>query len=535
MSKLFNGQNEVRCRPVEFLGEQILEQIETGTYKPFGKHPNNRKRQRDENPVFNWTKRSIMFELPYWKTLKLRHNLDVMYIEKNICDNLMGTLLNVDGKNKDTEKAWIDLENLKIRKELHLQRRGDGSFVMPPAVYTLSTKERQGFCAFLKSIKYPDGYAANISNCVNVDIGKISVLKSHDCHVLVQRLLPVGMRGYLNNAIGATLFELGNFFQQLCSKTLKVTDLEKLQDQSVLVLCKLEKIFPPAFFDVMVHLVVHLPCEAILGGPVLLGILKGFAANKAHPEGSIAEAYISKECTTFSSIHLDGIETVFNREERNDDGGDHGSRLAFFSQNVRPFGLISRAPDVSVNEREIAHWFVLYNSFEVEQYVEEHKNILQNGSTCDTTKRQRDEFPKWFKERTNQLRNQGSPEATDELWSLANGPSAIVNTYSGCVSNGVQFHTIDRDNRRKTQNNGLVVEGEHEGRSMHFYRYLSKVWEMTYLFRHQVLLYKCEWYNTGSKKTCLMDTHDPFIFSTQVEHVFYVNDTNLGGNWKVVE
>ncbi|XP_028077760.1 uncharacterized protein LOC114279671 [Camellia sinensis] len=456
--------------------EQLLEQIETGTYKPFGKHPNNRKRQRDENPVFNWTKRSIMFELPYWKTLKLRHNLDVMHIEKNICDNLMGTLLNVDGKNKDTEKARIDLANLKIRKELHLQRRGDGSFVKPPVVYTLSTNERQGFYAFLKSIKYPDGYAANISNCVNADSGKISGLKSHDCHVLVQRLLPVGMRGYLNNAIGTTLFELGNFFQQLCSKTLKVTDLEKLQDQSALVLCKLEKIFPPAFFDVMVHLVVQLPREAILGGPVqyrwmypierLLGTLKGFVANKAHLEGSIAEAYFSKECITFCSMYLDGIETMFNQEERNDDGGDHGSGLAIFSQNVRPFGLISRAPDVSVNEREIAHWFVLYNSFEVEQ---EHKNILQNGSTCDTTKRQRDEFPKWFKECINQLRNQGSPEATDELWSLANGPSAIVNTHSGCVSNGVRFHTIDRDNR------------------------------------------------------------------SQVEQVFYVNDTNLGGNWKVVE
>ncbi|XP_028119696.1 uncharacterized protein LOC114317185 [Camellia sinensis] len=482
--------------------EQILEQIETGTYKPFEKHPNNRKRQKDEIPVLNWAKRSIMFELPYWKTLKLRHNLNVMHIEKNICDNLMGTLLNVDGKNKDTEKARIDLANLKIRKELHLQSRGDGSFMKPPAVYTLSTKERQGFGAFLKSIKYHDDYAANISNCVNTDSGKISGLKSHDCHVLVHRLLPVGMHEYLNNEIGMTLFELGNFFQQLCSKMLLVTDLQKLEDQIILVLCKLEKIFPLAFFDVMVHLVVHLPREEILGGPVqyrwmypierLLGMLKGFVANKAHPEGSIAEAYISKECTTFCSMYLDGFETVFNREERNDDGGDHGLGLAIFFQKVHPFGLISRAPDVPLHEREMAQWFVLYNSFDVEQYVQEHKNILQNGSTCDTTERQRDEFPKWFKECINQLRNQGSLEATDELWSLANGPSAIVNTYSGCISNGVRFHTIDRDNRRKTQNNGLVVEGKHKGHSMRFYGYLRKVWDMTYLFRHRVVLYQCE-------------------------------------------
>lgn len=36
----------------------------------------------------------------------------------------------------------------------------------------------------------------------------------------------------------------------------------------MLILCKLEKIFPPAFFDVMVHLAVHLPREAMLAGPV---------------------------------------------------------------------------------------------------------------------------------------------------------------------------------------------------------------------------------------------------------------------------
>ena len=99
-------------------------------------------------------------------------------------------------------------------------------------------------------------------------------------------------------------------------------------------------------------------------------MLKGFVANKAHPEGSIAEAYISKECTTFCLMYLNGFETVFNREERNDDGGDHGLGLAIFSQKVRPFGLINRAPDVPLHEREMAQWFVLYNSFDMEQYLE---------------------------------------------------------------------------------------------------------------------------------------------------------------------
>ncbi|CAL5403721.1 unnamed protein product [Camellia sinensis] len=165
-----------------------------------------------------------MFDLPYWKTLKLRHNLDVMHIEKNICDNVVGTLLSVDGKNKDTDKARLDLEDMKIRKELHLKRRSNGSFEKPPALYTLSVKEREGFCDFLKSMKYPDGYAANISNCVTAQAGKLSSLKSHDSHVLIQRLLPIGMRGYLNKEIGTTLFELGNFFKQLYEEAKQASD-----------------------------------------------------------------------------------------------------------------------------------------------------------------------------------------------------------------------------------------------------------------------------------------------------------------------
>ena len=138
----------------------------------------------------------------------------------------------------------------------------------PHATFLLTPKDREGFCEFLKSVKYPDGYAANISRLVSIRNGRLLGLKSHDCHVLLQRILPIGMRGYIDKNFSTTLFELGNWFQDICSKTLRLSDLEKLEERIVLILCKLEKIFPPAFFDVMVHLAVHLPREAMLGGPV---------------------------------------------------------------------------------------------------------------------------------------------------------------------------------------------------------------------------------------------------------------------------
>ena len=61
----------------------------------------------------------------------LRHNLDVMSIEKNVVDNIIGTLLNLDGKTKDSLKARQDLKNMGIRSEIHLENVGNDKTRMP--------------------------------------------------------------------------------------------------------------------------------------------------------------------------------------------------------------------------------------------------------------------------------------------------------------------------------------------------------------------------------------------------------------------
>ena len=57
----------------------------------------------------NWTKRSIFWDLPYWKDNMLRHNLDVMHIEKNFFDNIFNTVMDIKEKTKDNDKARKDL------------------------------------------------------------------------------------------------------------------------------------------------------------------------------------------------------------------------------------------------------------------------------------------------------------------------------------------------------------------------------------------------------------------------------------------
>jgi hypothetical protein len=47
--------------------------------------------------------------------------------------------------------------------------------------------------------------------------------------------------------------------------------LAEMKKEIPIILVKFEKNLPPAFFDVMIHLAVHLPDEALLRGPVQYG------------------------------------------------------------------------------------------------------------------------------------------------------------------------------------------------------------------------------------------------------------------------
>ncbi|XP_060961811.1 uncharacterized protein LOC133032017 [Cannabis sativa] len=156
-SKKYNGKPEKRAPPPVLTGDDILSQLDRipltlpGKHKQFGGV--KRKRSSEE---LNWSKKSIFFELEYWKSKSLRHNLDVMHIEKNVCDSLVGTLLSIDGKSKDTDKARMDLQDLQIRRELWLYEDRNGKWKKPPASYTLSVQERIEFADFIKSVRFPE-------------------------------------------------------------------------------------------------------------------------------------------------------------------------------------------------------------------------------------------------------------------------------------------------------------------------------------------------------------------------------------------
>jgi len=133
-------------------------------------------------------------------------------------------------------------------------------------------------------------------------------------------------------------------------------------------LCKLEKMFSPAFFDVMVHLAVHLPDEALLRGPVQLGwmypverrlyTLKRSVRNKTRPEGSIVEAYVADEALTFYSRYVDDVETRFNRAPRNAGFIDP---LAFVVDVFGHGGNLIGACDLGYTLKILSRQFAMYS------------------------------------------------------------------------------------------------------------------------------------------------------------------------------
>ncbi|CAM8892982.1 unnamed protein product [Rhodiola kirilowii] len=118
-----------------------------------------------------------------------------MHVEKNICDSLIGTLLNIPGKTKDGLKARLDMLEMNIRTKLAPQTEGKRTY-LPPSCTTLSKNEKTILCGCLKGVK----------------------------------LLPIAIRGVLSPKVRSAVQRLCVIFSSLSAKVVDSSELDKLQD-----------------------------------------------------------------------------------------------------------------------------------------------------------------------------------------------------------------------------------------------------------------------------------------------------------------
>ena len=145
----------------------------------------------------------------------------------------------------------------------------------------------------LSSIKIPSRYSSNIKGILNLPEKKFTILKSHNCYVLMTQLLPIVLRGILPKNIPLTIMKLCAFLNAISQKVIDLDNLIKLQND-VLCFVGFELIFSPSFFNIMTHLLVHLVNEIDILKPVFLykmypferfiAVLKKYVRNRARLE-----------------------------------------------------------------------------------------------------------------------------------------------------------------------------------------------------------------------------------------------------------
>ena len=191
-----------------------------------------------------------------------------MHIEKNVFDNIFYTIMDVKGKTKDNPKARANMKNICRHPLLVLVEVSPRKVLKLKASYTLMREQLKDVCEWYKNLKFSDGYISNLARCFNIKDCRFYGLKSHDCHVFMQWLLPLAWRDLLPNSIWSSLTKLSIFFRDICATKLSTDHISSLEASSIEMICKLEKIFSPSFFDSMKHLLIHLSYEARVEGLV---------------------------------------------------------------------------------------------------------------------------------------------------------------------------------------------------------------------------------------------------------------------------
>jgi hypothetical protein len=107
-----------------------------------------------------------------------------MHIDKNVCERLLKTLLNTDGKTRDHGHARADLKKMRIMLELWLDDSVQG-IELPTSCITFSKHEKE-FCGFLKNVKVPSVNSTNFSRLISFsDLKVVPGVKSHDYYILL--------------------------------------------------------------------------------------------------------------------------------------------------------------------------------------------------------------------------------------------------------------------------------------------------------------------------------------------------------------
>ncbi len=114
------------------------------------------------------------------------------------------------------------------------------------------------------------------------------------------------------------IMRLSHIFRRICAKVLDPTDMGTLREDASITMCMLKMTMPPSFFDIMVHLILHLMDELDMCGPVhtrwmycvecLNKVLKGYLQNMVQLEASMVIRYLMDETLGLITEYMDQFQ-----------------------------------------------------------------------------------------------------------------------------------------------------------------------------------------------------------------------------------
>ena len=360
---------------------------------------------------------------------------------------------------------------------------------------------------------------------------------SHDCHVMLTTFLPIAIRAINPVWIKVAVTRLCYFFNRISQKVIERDELASLKEFAVETVSQFEMCFPPAFFDVMVHLVVHLVSQIEALGPMYLhemwtyerfmSILNGYVSTRARPEASMVEGYLTEEAIESGGPFCNRVlkdQVAIGLPPSRHEGRLNGrGRMGKKSYVPKDYNSVLEA-----------HHSVLHQLSIMEPLINLHIEELQKHNHGHTDewimKEHKNQFTSW-------LREQDIPDGETledrTIKVLASGPSRQVTTWQTYDISGFTFCTKSKDQKSMAQNSGVRCDAldSETGEETTYFGFVEDIWELDY-GTFQIPVFRCQWVedkhvtvdNYGIRVLDLSKVgykDDPWIMANRAAQVFY--------------
>jgi hypothetical protein len=295
------------------------------------------------------------------------------------------------------------------------------------------------------------------------------------------------------------IMKLCTFFNAISQKVVDPMKLTKLQDDLILMMCNLETIFPPLFFDLMPHLLIHNVHDMKYLGAMFLHqmcpcgrfmtVLKKYVHNQSHPEGCMVQGWATEEVIEFVVDYMD-LQTI-------------GKPISCHEECLSGKGTRGHTTfNVDYITYTQAYFTVLQQSVSVTPYVRMLVQMLRSSNPKKSedwiAREHQNNFGRWLR---LQIMDQDTcvqlvdtnPDDIEILQVLTSGPSTTIHRYTSYDINDYTFYARAQVNKKTNQSSGVQTDAyDCDGNRETYYGFIEEIWELEYRENLKVPLFHCQ-------------------------------------------